>query len=146
MNPEKSLWGNLPLTDTTRTPVIILREQATILTKLTNALLEGVVTVRTASDALFKTAQSKEFDATLSITAPALDGYTVRVLKVEYDLTIYPVDVYDWLGDAEFDKIVCQNESELNDAIGKVLSSDKVQKAVGLLLAQSRSTESDVAA
>lgn len=146
MNPENSLWGNLPLTETTRTPVIILREQATILTKLTNALLEGVVTVRNTADIFSFGKQHKEFAVTLSITAPALDGYNIQILKVEYDLVLYPATVYDLLGEIQPDEIVCRDESELNAAIGKVLSSEKVQKAVGMLLAQSRSTESDVAA
>ena len=140
MNPEKSLWGNLPLDDMIRTPVIILREQATILTKLTNGLLEGVVTVRTASEQLFGSKPLKEFSGTLGIVAAALDGYMLLVLKVEYDLAIYPVTTIDLLGGGAWEQKICHNEEELMTALGEILSSERVSKSISLLLAQSRST------
>ncbi len=41
----ESLWGELPESASLRTPVSILKEQASELKKLTNGLLEGRVSV-----------------------------------------------------------------------------------------------------
>lgn len=43
MSTTKNLWGELPLAEVIRTPAIILREQATLLTEMTTGVLEGEV-------------------------------------------------------------------------------------------------------
>lgn len=145
MNIEKSLWGDLPLSDTTRTPIVILREQATILTDLTNGLLEGLVTTR-LSEGINKIfgGDASEFNATLSIVAPALDGYVFRILEVNHNLVPYPVEVVD-LASSFFRKSdstsICEDEESYTAAVGKVLSSDAVRQAVRQLLSQSKSTQ-----
>lgn len=145
MNTEKSLWGNLPLADVTRTPIIILREQATILTELTNGLLEGIVTNRVMEGINklggYDAQEPKKFNATLSIIAPALDGYTFRLLQVNYNLDLYPVEVLKLESNyfLSEDVTVCDNEAEFLEALSGVLGSEPVRTAVGKLLAQSKS-------
>ncbi len=142
MNTETSLWGNLPLDEVVRTPLIILREQATILTKATNGLLTGVVSMSSVTEYdLFgnpvRTAgHPPVFRATLDIEAPALDGYVFQVLQAEFSLVAYPVKVQDLLSKVEYN---CSDVDEFNKALSTVLSSIEVRRAIGLLLAQSRS-------
>ena len=141
MDTTKSLWGDLPLAEAIRTPLIILREQATLLTQMTNAVLEGAVTnqlVRTSSNVFDPFGPSKDFLATLAIEAPALDGYVFQVLKVGYDLALYPVEVIDLVNSQQYD---CVDEGAFMEAMSTVLSSAAVRRAVGMLLAQSKSEQ-----
>jgi hypothetical protein len=144
MNTSKSLWGDLPLADAIRTPIAILREQATILTELTHGLLEGVVTNRLTDESSIVFSISlkkpKEFSAVLSIVAPALDGYVFRILQMDYDLELYPVEIENLASEIGDSFTSCNNEQELMQAIGNVLSSESVRRAIRMLLAQSKST------
>lgn len=148
MNTSKSLWGQLPLADVTRTPIIILRQQATILTELTNGLLEGVVTNRTTGEThgveyTSRGEVEKEFNAILSISAPALDGYTFRILRVDYDLDLYPVTVSNLVSKSFYainlDRTTCDDEKEFLTAVSTILTSDEVREVIGKLWAQSKS-------
>ena len=141
MDTSKSLWGQLPLEENVRTPLIILREQATLLTQMTNAVLEGAVTsqkVASSFDPFGLAPTSKTFRTTLAIEAPALDGYVFQVLQVNYDLALYPVEVVDLVNKKD---IACANEEDFNNAVGSILSSEAVRRAVGMLLAQSKSEQ-----
>lgn len=141
MDTTKSLWGELPLAEAIRTPLIILREQATLLTQITNALLEGVVTnqrVKPSSEIFDPFGPNKSFLATLSIEAPALDGYVFQVLQVAYELALYPVEVQDLVNNTSH---TCAEEKSFEDALKATLSSDAVRRAVGMLLAQSKSEQ-----
>ena len=141
MDTSKSLWGQLPLEENVRTPLIILREQATLLTQITNAVLEGAVTSQKfapSSDPFGFSPPNKTFRTTLAIEAPALDGYVFQVLQVNYDLALYPVEVVDLINKKTTE---CANEEDFNNAVGHILSSDAVRRAVGMLLAQSKSEQ-----
>ena len=141
MDTSKSLWGKLPLEEAIRTPLIILREQATLLTQMTNAILEGVVVnqqVRSASDEFDPFGPRKTFRATLSIEAPALDGYVFQVLQVSYDLALYPVEVNDLVNSKEYE---CIDQDSFEEAMRTILSSAAVLRAVGMLIAQSKSEQ-----
>lgn len=148
MDTSKSLWGDLPLAETVRTPLIILREQATILTQMTNGLLTGVVSkgrfnlVDDPYDLPFEDPASPPipmFRATLSIEAPALDGYIFQVLQTDYQLALlYPISVYDVVSKTNH---TCADENEFLAVVGVILSSEGVRHAIGMLLSQSRSEQ-----
>ncbi len=141
MDATKNLWGELPLTDSVRTPLIILREQATLLTQKTNAILEGVVTnqmVKQSFDTFLPFGPSKTFRAALSIEAPALGGYVFQVLQVSYELALYPVEVEDVVNRKHYE---CSDFTTFEEVLGSILSSEAVHQAVGMLLAQSRSEQ-----
>jgi hypothetical protein len=141
MDASKNLWGKLPLEEAIRTPLIILREQATLLTQMTNAVLEGVVTnhrVRDASDEFNPFGPRKTFRATLSIEAPALDGYVFQVLQVNYDLALYPVEVNDLVNNKTYE---CADQDNFEEVMRTILSAEAVLRAVGMLLAQSKSEQ-----
>lgn len=48
----KNLWGDLGLDEVIRTPVDVLKEQATLLGTLTNGILHGEVKVHSGGDFL----------------------------------------------------------------------------------------------
>lgn len=71
----KNLWGELPDAADIRSPVTILREQASLLTQMTNGTLQGEVYLENSGG---------RFSSTLYILAPALDDYRYSVLSVQY--------------------------------------------------------------
>jgi hypothetical protein len=73
---NKNLWGNLPEYEDIKTPYVILKEQASLLTKLTNGQLEATVTTTSGTGASL---------IELSIEADLL-GYSVVILKVEHEM------------------------------------------------------------
>ena len=132
MNTPKNLWGELPLAIITRTPVVILREQANQLTELTNGLLEGEVTTHELSG-------EKPFFYKLNIVAPALDGYRALVAFIMHSITLYPVILVDEINPNK--SYECKDEDVFIAAIGEVLSSPGVHKLISALLSQSKSEE-----
>lgn len=129
MNATQSLWGELPVVDAIRLPVIILREQATKLTELTNGLLQGEVTTRKVHD---------ELRHNLLIVAPALDNYSFNVLSTRHGVIAYPVIINSFATQKEYNS---SNEKEFVEAIANILSSAEVHKTLGALLAQSKAEE-----
>lgn len=125
---SKNLWGQLPAADNIRLPVVVLREQASVLTRLTQGVLEGSVLTSRDGD---------EFELELRIVAPALDNYQYTVLRVFHGVHLYPVRVAppdtlrrDW--------IRCDSEESFEEILAHQLSSNRVKKVIASLLAQSR--------
>lgn len=65
-----------------RTPLSILREQASALGSKTQQLLKGEIDSTTTGD---------QFTHTLSVVAPALNMYRYELLKVWHDIFLYPL-------------------------------------------------------
>lgn len=126
----QDLWGEIPSTEGLRTPLLILREQAALLGQKTGNILEGDVHVSRAGD---------NFRASLRIVAPALDNYIYTVLHITYPMISYPVRVLDVEGPPIEQN--CQNEEAFIEVLKRILSSDRVKKAITSLLAQSKANE-----
>jgi hypothetical protein len=127
--PTKNLWGQLPTPDETRTPTQILKEQAALLSDLTQGVLQGDVTV----DA--RVLQGS-FYLRLDIVAPAIDNYRYSVLSAHHGVQLYPVTVT-----RQFETSVaveCRDEATFESTLGQILTSPSVRRAVSSLLAQSR--------
>lgn len=124
--PSDDLWGELPIREKLRTPASILREQAAILEKKTDGLLLGRVR---------REVTEETFSMYLYIVAPALNNYSYRVLGVDHQIELYPLEVFDFATGDEFD---CQDESAFKAQLKEILSSDSVRKVVIGLLAQVR--------
>jgi hypothetical protein len=128
--PTKSLWGQLPVTEGIKTPTEVLKEQATALMNVTRSVLQGDVSV---------TREYDEFRIDLHIVAPVLDNYHYLVVRVTHDISLYPVTVVPgWDLFNRENTVKCGDESELEAALGKILSSERVRSVVASLLAQSR--------
>ena len=132
MMTVKNLWGDFRDIETTRTPALILQEQAGLLAKLTNEVLEGEVSRR-------KHLQEENFYVTLEIIAPALARYRLQVLYLTYHyINVYPVIVRDSINDFEYETY---NEDELMGALGRILSSNKVQNAIAAMISESQMSD-----
>jgi hypothetical protein len=154
MPSKKNLWGELPNPETIRTPYTLLKEQASILTEITNSLLIGEV---------IHNQKDKFFVIILRIKAPSLNNYTYSVLEAQYSIKLYPVfvknlasDSFKKLENLEANKLrlglmsaveypgwlenqgyrQCSSEEELEKTLGEILSSPEVRRVISALLAQ----------
>jgi hypothetical protein len=149
MTSKKNLWGELPNIETIRTPYTILKEQASILSEITNGLLIGEV---------INNQNNKYFVKTLRIKAPSLNNYTYSVVEVQHLIQLYPVFVKN-LTSAPITKATAlidslrvdlrhpglledqgykkySSEEEFENALGQILSSKEVKQVISGLLAQ----------
>ncbi len=123
---SENLWGDIPKTGNLRTPITILREQASLLSQATNNVLEGDVSVgREASD----------FSFTLYIVAPALKYYRYGILKVTHEMTLYPLWVNSLVDDQTF---TCGDEKQFKEVLTDILSSPHTHQVIDSLLSQSQ--------
>jgi len=122
----ENLWGDLPKAGDLRTPITILREQASVLGDATNNVLVGdVITGR----------RLEGFRLSLGIVAPALDNYRIAILAVNHDMTLYPLLVTDLLSGGE---IQCADEEAFKAALKDILSGPRVHQVINSLLSQSQ--------
>jgi hypothetical protein len=154
MTSNKNLWGDLPKPETIRTPYTILKEQASILSEITNGLLIGEV---------INNQKDKFFVNILRIKAPSLNNYTYSVVEVQYPIKLYPVFVKNLTSDnfnnleknlmnaannplmsfVDYGGLLVQqgyrkysSEEEFENALGQILSSQEVKQVISALLAQ----------
>ena len=121
----RNLWGESFKPEPIRTPSIILREQASLVGKLTEYMLDANVDRDRTNDYI-------RLD--LSINAPALENYTYNVLSVTYDIhKIYPLTIRN---QQTYKSQECSNEEEFVEALHSILSSDQVKKVIVNLLSQ----------
>lgn len=127
----ENLWGEMPDVDAIRTPIAILKEQASLLKQKTNGLLEGTVQIL-----------EQELDqliATLDIVAPVLGGYSVRIVQIKYGLHFYPVEVIDILANRGYNS---NDEDSYKSNLETVFRSQHVQKIIKTLIQQVKSIDS----
>lgn len=154
MTNKKNLWGDLPNTETIRTPYTILKEQASILNEITAGLLIGEV---------IHNQKDKFFVMILRIKVPSLNNYTYSVVEVQHSIQLYPVFVNNLASD-NFNNLEknlmkaannplmsildyggrlenqgyrkCFSEEEFEKALAAILSSSEVKRVISALLAQ----------
>jgi hypothetical protein len=128
--PIPDLWPQIEQSQVVP-PVAVLREQAALLGKKTNHLLEGRVVTRTTG--------SGGFVHSFYIVAPTLDDYTYKLFEIEHGANQYPVDA-PRPEPPVYLKVALASEQELLDYIREILSSDRTKRVVGSLLAQIKAT------
>ena len=124
---SENLWGDLPNVSDLRTPLTVLREQASVLATMSGGLLEGHVVVQNMVGQITR--------LTLSSVAPTLDSYAVAIASVEHEMGFYPAFVRNALTG---DKYTIGNEADLKEALRDLLSSPSVRKVLTGLLVQLR--------
>ncbi|MCP4213909.1 MAG: hypothetical protein GY765_04590 [bacterium] len=133
-----NLWGDIsPATE--ETPIFILKEQASLLGKLTKNILEGKVRVDQGPISLkIKPSALPQTGIVcrLSVVAKALDSYQFQILTVQYSMTMYPLLIKD--STKESGAVTCADSKEFIKELGKILSSEAVQKVISSLLRQSK--------
>ncbi len=125
----QDLWGELPVTETVRTPVTILREQAALLEKKTENILQGNIHIAASRD---------EFSVSFDIIAPSLDDYSYRVLTIDYPPIMYPLRVREKVTREAPVIWQCGDEERFTEVLGRILSHSQIRRVVTSLVAQSR--------
>lgn len=121
---KRILWGGWDDSSSFTPPITILREQAKLLGEITHNVLQGIVTTVHSQD---------YFKHTLKIAAPALQDYIVDVLEVKHKLALFPLEIVNSLNGRQY---TCGSEEEFFVAIEQILKSDRVAKAIAVLVAQ----------
>jgi hypothetical protein len=115
------LWGELPDVEEIKTPLVILKEQAGLLTEKTGGLLVGEVA-------------QQDFKYSLDIIVPTLNNYSYNLLHVHSDMDIYPLMLY-----GGGSSVKCSDEDEFKKKLGKILKSQETQDVISKLLMHVRS-------
>ncbi len=140
MSPD--LWGQLPVPEKIKTPYTILLEQAQILRDKTNGILIGSVKRGNPLITGFSMGREREelakeyFTVFFSVNSEIIPNYTYTILIIRHPVQIYPLTVKDEVNDIAYE---CKTESDLIDALGITLSSNKVMAVLGGLISLSNS-------
>ena len=118
------LWPPDLKTPASRTPVQILREQASLLTRKTNGLLEGEIVTITGDKGLIHR---------FNIVVIALGGYVYRLLSISHAAdNLYPIAVLE----PASNETTLNDEASLVEWLRQVLGSENTRRVVSILLAQ----------
>jgi hypothetical protein len=120
----ESFWA-VPDVTTMRTPLTILREQATALTEQTNGLIVGQVETKQQTD--------EKLSIQLEATVPALNDYRLRILNYEQPIGLYPGRLTG-IGISFFETV--NNEDEFVIDVKKALSSQAIKNILTSLMSQ----------
>ncbi|HUB46456.1 MAG TPA: hypothetical protein VMB73_15855 [Acetobacteraceae bacterium] len=126
----ESFW-TIPANEALRTPLTILREQATALTEQTKGTLVGEAEVLKQGD--------QKISIGLSIRVPALNDYKYRILTYDQPVTMYPGSLVTRIGNMTGHGIL--NEDDFVQQLKHLLSSEEAQRLLTSLLAQANEAE-----
>jgi hypothetical protein len=116
----ESFWA-IPDVANLRTPLSILREQASALTDQTKGTLVGMVEAK---------GEGGKIEISLDISVPSLNDYRYRILTYRQPIELYPgVVVADVLSQVS-------DEKRFTETVKAVLSSTRVRNALVSLLSQ----------
>lgn len=127
MGLATNLWPADIANTAMRTPVAILREQASFLTQSTNGLVTGEV-----KTAVF---HAHELMHTLFVVAPGLDNYRFELLRVKHKQIFYPLEASSQTEQLPWQHTL-KSEGEFIDWLREVLNSDETKRLIHSLLAQ----------
>jgi len=128
------LWAEDIVTEKVRTPVAILREQASLLGKKTqNVILADV----------FSDISGQAFIHNFNIIAPALGAYSYRLFSITHSIELYPLEVHldgtvaTEIGLENDDFISIKNEADFLEMLAKILKAERTKQIIRTLVAQS---------
>ena len=124
MTAQTDFWGEIvPAQE--RTPLAILREQASLLGTKTKNLVEA--TVDTSVDARGR------FVHRFTLVVPSLSSYKYELFRIEHGVAIYPIHT------SEPPALGLETEQEFTDWLHRKLSSAETKRIIANLLAQATS-------
>jgi hypothetical protein len=115
------LWGGFQPAEV-RSPLSILRQQASLLGDKTGHLVEARVDSR---------AQYKEFFHSFRLVVPALDDYTYELFRISHTIDLYPISVR-W----KDERVELETEEAFVDWLSSCLSSEATKRIISTLMAQ----------
>lgn len=125
-----SFWA-IPHELTIRTPLALLKEQASALTNGTKGLLVGEVDTGDFS--------GRYLSLRLRITVPALNNYKYSVLEYIQPPLIFPGTLYDRIRDEQAD---IEDDVKFAQVVKEILSSYEARRIIEALLAQAQDAAS----
>lgn len=143
------LWAEDIAETVIKTPVAILKEQASLLGKKTQNIVVGEV--------ISTQAQSEKIRHRFNVVAPALGNYSFELFSISHNMDLYPLEIsidekiYTELssGETAISKLIDQqkkkswhtvsadSEDMLVEFLGGILKSNRTKHVVQALLAQS---------
>ena len=135
-------WGDFQVTDEQRTPVQILKEQASVLNEKVGHRIRASVATSALPDGTPKLRSVPPdgipiFRSTLDVTVPALNRYRLDIVTVTYPLReYYPLALSDDLAEGEEAQVElpCHNEEEFRNKLHQILSSTRTTDTLNSLL------------
>ena len=121
-----NMWGDLSELEPIRMPETFVKEQAAVLSQLTQGVLQGKVETGTSGGG---------FVIDLVIVAPRLNNYRYEIVRVSQPFEIYPLDLYDLVNDKSWN---CGNESDFLARLEGILKSPGVRRVITVLVSHSR--------
>ena len=122
MAAQTDFWGEIVPACLERTPLAIMREQASLLGTKTKNLVEA--TVDTSVD------PNGQFVHRFTLVVPSLSSYKYVLFCIQHGIAVYPISIPTELA------VRLDTEQEFTDWLHRKLSSAETRKIVGNLLAQ----------
>src|SRR3954447_19237680 len=113
-------FGSLDVTP----PIVILKEQAELITKKTKGDVVGQVATGKNPSGLYHD---------FFLVAPFLDNYTYRLFAVVHPISLYPLEI---VADVLDKRIRCQSPEEFEKQLKEILYSPQTKKVISSILAQ----------
>ena len=113
-------FGTLQMTP----PIVILREQAEIISTKTGGKIVGQVQTRKHGEG---------FAHVFNLVAPLLDDYTYRLVVVTHTVHLYPAEVHVDLGNKTY---LSHSPGELENELRTLFSSEQTKRVIAAILAQ----------
>ncbi|MFI5455117.1 MAG: hypothetical protein ACHRXM_06660 [Isosphaerales bacterium] len=132
------LWPTDLGTVTTKSPLTILKEQASLLGAKTKNIVKA--TVKNAGQ-VFVPIMPFSYDFILN--APALDNYRYRLFAVAYDVDLYPVRfrvddaIAKEIGIKPGEEFFATGEEQFIEILARILGSQKTRHVIHAILSQS---------
>lgn len=138
------LWGDDFVNVSVKAPVVILREQASLLGQKTKGLILGKVSAN-------RTDSSDRLSYSFSLVVPTLDNYNYGLFSINHPVTeLYPVlfnfdtEIADAVPPSQkipnlhtpFWTASAASEIEFENILSQILKSEKTRKVLSSLLAQ----------
>ena len=123
----ENLWGEITEQTAGPAPINLLREQADLLTKMTNGLLTGIAHTQAAAR------RFNQLNSYLSVRVASLNNYEVTLIKVQQPLLLYPLHITDHIAAKSYD---CSDYESFKVVLKQILSSDQMKKVLSGLLRQ----------
>jgi hypothetical protein len=125
---QEDLWGDLPVVESLRTPLVILKEQSELLQEKTEGLLVGQIKPRESG---------LQFRYEFAIVAPTLNNYLYETLVIVHGIGFYPVNIFDPNGHSATKS--CATEEEYKQGLRDIFASEHVKTVISKLLTHIRS-------
>jgi hypothetical protein len=132
------LWPSDLGTVTTKSPLTVLREQASMLGTKTKNIVKARI-VRALSQSV---SGSLPFNYEFLIHAPALDNYSYRLFIIRYDVDLYPVKfeldqaIAEEMAVNREQGLIASGEEEFTQILARIFGSRKTRNVIHAILSQ----------